>query len=700
MNRKLALALLVIAMMGAFLIVGCDGGGGGKGENTSETGDSSGDTGGNGGNNDTAVTELTDQKVYVNPDDTMLYSYTSDKGELFTYYGRRDKSGMPTVITMVEYGDTAGDLYLIYYDRTGLPAKVIAGDGTTLEFDYHLMEVEGVEIGLTAALPIARAMAVKEIDVTLTVPKDDGPAVTSAIVALDEEVLVAPDPMIAEILGKDLYGNIEIIIDKCGQLVRPDGEVWVLYRPQTYQGRTSLYPAIPMSAPGHYISRIPQASDNEITPENVEAMCKSFAEALGNACSVFDPKVVGPMQAELMMNPAAQTAICGAVAAEMSLVATPATGAVAGGACAALLAGGTVACNTIGKSPPGFNQPNYMDTLLCSRLDDVVEGFNSATGVKKAAVQAVADFSNSRMPSMSVPGDDRSIYTSPVQEMSTYEPYPDLYISASDPTIDDISTVPGAPNTGEDYTVTADMSCVSGLDLSITVTRDGAPLSYESRFGNTSEKRIAIGVPGNPPGSVDAIAVSVRDPLTNDLLVQKRMTVELGEDPGVPVGGEAFVASVDIPGENISFNPINRSALITQWITAQDAVGLVASEGNNEDSEFISITINPNVVNGPGTYTLSSGEGTAALILFATPEVTHANVAPYGGTNVYFNQTGGTFTITQWGTYIGDTVSGRFSARITGTRITGEDQNGYITTQEYTGEITGSFNLEIIRTSY
>jgi hypothetical protein len=178
------------------------------------------------------------------------------------------------------------------------------------------------------------------------------------------------------------------------------------------------------------------------------------------------------------------------------------------------------------------------------------------------------------------------------------------------------------------------------------------------------------------------------------------MTVELGEDPGVPVGGEAFVASVDIPGESISFNPINRSALITQWITAQDAVGLVASEGNNEDSEFISITINPNVVNGPGTYTLSSGEGTAALILFATPEVTHANVAPYGGTNVYFNQTGGTFTITQWGTYIGDTVSGRFSARITGTRITGEDSEGDFTTTDLVGEITGSFNLEIIRTRY
>jgi len=687
MWKRFLLVLLVVFMIFGFGFAGCDGGGGGDGDDTTET-DDSGDTG---DDDDATAPQLNERAVYVNPDDSRLYSYVSEDGELFTYYGRRDEAGMPTVITMLEYGDTAGDLYLIYYNRKGMPAKVIAGDGTTLEFDYHLKEVEGAEIGVTAALPIARAMAIKEIDVTLTVPEDDGPAVTSAFVSLDEEFLVAPDPRIAEMLEKDLYGNIEIIIDKCGQPVRPDGEVWVNYQES---GKTSHHPAFPMNDPGYYMSRIPR--EYFASPEDVKNTCKSFADALSTACSVFDPKVVGMPAYILMTNPGFQAAICGAVAVKMSAVGTPVLGSAAGAACGALLAGGTVTCNTLGKSIPG-DDANYMDTFLCDPAEEMLEGLNAYIDIDKVTIQAFADFSNTQAPSLFSPGESRlGVYASQKLEVSVWNSYPDLEISATDPTIDDISTVPGAPNSGDEYTVTADLSCVSGLDLLITVTRDGAPIV---RFEDASKKRISISVPGDPPGSVDAIVVSVREPITDYLLLKRRMTVELGEAPVVP-GGELFEASVNIPGKSIFFNPINRSALITQWTIGQDAVGIVASEGASADSEFISITINPGVVDGPGTYALSSDEARAATFLFASPAVKHANVGPYGGTNVYFHATGGTFTITQWGTRIGDTVGGRFSARMAGTRITGEDSGGNITSENLVGEITGSFNLEIIRTSY
>lgn len=673
MNKK---SVLIIAMLGAFLMIGCDGGGG--------------DGGGNGGDDDTSPPRLQNRTVYVNPDDSMLYSYTSEDGEEFTYYGRRDEAGKPQIITMVEYVDLSGERHFIYYDRNGLPAKVIDEQGTTLEFDYHLKVREMAETDLMAAYPIARA--VKEIDaigVTLTVPEDHGPAVTSAIVPLEDTTLVAPAPRIAEWYDKEL-GNLTIKVDQCGQPVHPKGEVWVIYQEP---GKTERHLAFPMSDPGYYMSRIPR--EYFASPEDAENTCKSFAEALSTACSVFDPKVVGVPGAILMSNPGFQAAVCGAVAVKISAMGTPIAGTAAGTACGALLAGGTITCNTLGKSIPG-DDFNYMDTFLCGQAEEMLEGLNAYFDIDKVTIQAFADFSNTQVPSLSVPGDRKQgVYASPKLEVSVWNAYPDLEISSSDPTIGEISTFPGTPDAGAPYTVTAEFNCASGMDLSITVTRDGA-LVYEDPFGDPSENRISIDVPGDPPGSVDTITISVIEPITEWVIAKKRLLVKLEESE--PPADEAFEASVNIPGESISFRPINSPALITRWIDQQDAVTIVAREGNTGESEFISITINPNVVNGPGTYALAYDmNATAAMFSFATPEIKHANVGhPIAGTNVYFLETGGTITITQWGTSLGDIVSGSFSAQITGTRITGENPNGGFTTEELNGVITGSFSLEII----
>ena len=134
-------------------------------------------------------------------------------------------------------------------------------------------------------------------------------------------------------------------------------------------------------------------------------------------------------------------------------------------------------------------------------------------------------------------------------------------------------------------------------------------------------------------------------------------------------------------------------------MTDQEAVSMVASEGSNQNDEYISITVNPSVVKSTGTYRFSQDIfATAGIFLFASPNLKHANVGPYANTNVTFNATDGQLEFTSYGTNYGDMITGSFATQISGVRITGTDSTGNYTSQTYTGAIIGTFNLELIPT--
>jgi hypothetical protein len=177
------------------------------------------------------------------------------------------------------------------------------------------------------------------------------------------------------------------------------------------------------------------------------------------------------------------------------------------------------------------------------------------------------------------------------------------------------------------------------------------------------------------------------------------VVVELQDRSDEASVNEAFEADADIPGVNVTFRPTIQTAIKSLWLTEQEAISLIASEGSSQNSEYISITINPNVVNGTGNYRFSPDiTATVAMFLFSSPALTHANVGPYGGTNVQFTAHDGYLEFESWGSNLGDIISGSFAVQVSGVQITGTDSNGSYTSRTHTGAIIGDFNLEVIPT--
>jgi len=162
-----------------------------------------------------------------------------------------------------------------------------------------------------------------------------------------------------------------------------------------------------------------------------------------------------------------------------------------------------------------------------------------------------------------------------------------------------------------------------------------------------------------------------------------------------------FEATFNIPGVNIVFNPDNALAIATLWANAQQTMAVVGSEGNAANSEHISITFNPNMVSGPGTYSVSSNLAeSAAIFLFSSPVLKNAAVgAPLGGIHVPFSAHAGSITINAWSTEVGSTIGGTFSTQVSGMQITGKEEKGGFISKEYNGTITGSFSVNIVKSS-
>jgi hypothetical protein len=65
------------------------------------------------------------------------------------------------------------------------------------------------------------------------------------------------------------------------------------------------------------------------------------------------------------------------------------------------------------------------------------------------------------------------------------------------------------------------------------------------------------------------------------------------------------------------------------------------------------------------------------------------------GSPVAFAATGGSVTLTRWGTALGDRLSGTFSASITGTRTIGLNASGESIEEALLGTMTGTFDVTI-----
>jgi hypothetical protein len=83
--------------------------------------------------------------------------------------------------------------------------------------------------------------------------------------------------------------------------------------------------------------------------------------------------------------------------------------------------------------------------------------------------------------------------------------YPVLSIEGVESSIDSVTKSPDFPESGKDYSVTADLSCVEGQFLSVSITRDGYSLTTSSVYSNAANGSISVGIPGQPAGVLDEV---------------------------------------------------------------------------------------------------------------------------------------------------------------------------------------------------
>jgi uncharacterized protein (TIGR02145 family) len=486
--------------------------------------------------NPIAPANIDNRTVYVNPDDAMLYSFSLDSGEHYTYYGHRDAAGLATVITLLDYIDAEGETYTIMYDDMGLPSMVNNEAGATLVFDYTLTEAPEAQ-GTGSSVRQSAGDGLMQIDaigVTIQTVSDGVSSEVRTVITPDEPVVVYRNHNSAEMRAAEPVGTVAVTIDKCGEAADPPaGSVKVGVRRLAHHA-PRYYPAYPTGRKGRFVSNVPYRSP-ETLPENTEAVCASFADALSSFCSVF-----GPLAKSVSLdNPAVQALFCLKVTAAVSLAALPA-GATAGKLCSVLLPAGTAACETMGWSPTGA--PQNLMQKLCGSLGDALKSIDAGSGLDTVLLQASVDFSaGSPVPLLGDPDDKPWVFTSQELAASAYAQYPDLDIGVSEPAIDQCATAPGAPKAGHGYVVSARLSCVAGMDISLSVTRDGAPLAQTTARGDADTQTVSLNVPGEPAGAVDGVRVTVSDPATGSPVARKEIAVTLTEDDENDPSGFATV---------------------------------------------------------------------------------------------------------------------------------------------------------------
>jgi hypothetical protein len=527
---------------------------------------------------------------------------------------------------MLNYIDAAGNTYVIFFNDQGLPAKVIDEQGTTIELEYVSSNISPQVSSENLALDDGLT-SYSSVSASVTTHSGDVPFGVQTSVEFDEPLVVSLDQAIVDENLMEPTGNVNINVAKCDEPVNPNGKVMVNFRGLS-SSFSQRYPAYPTSEPGRFVSWIPQRTPDPI-PATLEEICTAFADKIDAVCKVFNPVAAGP-GAILLANPGFQAALCGEITIAVSLAATPAAGATAGAVCGALLIGGTITCNTLGWSfpwLPPIPESQNITQQLCGQVEEALNSFDSALGLDKVVIQAVADFSEG-MAAIGAPGENTGVFASEEKEVMAIGPFPDLNINALVPTIDNF-TAPFSPEYGEGYTATADLSCVLGADMSILVSRDGSPLTAETGFGTTQKDSISVDVPADPSGKVDILEVSALNVATNKS-VSKKFSVVFKVPPTIVIVTATDSAAAE-PSDTGAFT-ITRTGNISEELTvyfaftgsaAQDADYVASSAVNttsitipaDAESAVVIITpINDEDEEDPETVTMTINENSAYTV--------------------------------------------------------------------------------------
>jgi len=267
-------------------------------------------------------------------------------------------------------------------------------------------------------------------------------------------------------------------------------------------------------------------------------MCDSFASLVSGVCNVTNPNVTSAATAKMFSDPAFYVPMCTALAIKAGpgfVFVEP--------LCIGIFSSGNAICNTIGMDAkpkegwyniPDIDRDNVAQAYICPNIEGVLNAYDSVHDLDPPehhkTIQAVAYFDASDESKVGISGQQDIIISDPI--------YPDLSIEATEISIDSFTTSPDIPESGKGYSVTADLSCVEGQFLSISVTRDDHSLKASSVYSNAANGSINVDIPGEPEGVIDEVKVSSLDPSTGNVTSEKlfkinlKVTNDVPDDPG------------------------------------------------------------------------------------------------------------------------------------------------------------------------
>lgn len=162
--------------------------------------------------------------------------------------------------------------------------------------------------------------------------------------------------------------------------------------------------------------------------------------------------------------------------------------------------------------------------------------------------------------------------------------------------------------------------------------------------------------------------------------------------------GGSFTASVSITGYTLSFSPTTALASnqgsIGGAFNVDSLPAIESIEGSGLSGEVVAFLFDRRQIFGAGSLSFGTSDsvfGTQAaevVLTYSGPDITHAD----NGADVVFDSTGGSVTLTSYGTSVGDRLTGSYLANISGTRRTNAAGTQSAT---LTGTVSGSFDLEI-----
>lgn len=229
----------------------------------------------------------------------------------------------------------------------------------------------------------------------------------------------------------------------------------------------------------------------------------------------------------------------------------------------------------------------------------------------------------------------------------------------------------------------------------------------ETRIFTDEERRNGVNFPWESPSDIDDKVTAsdgternrypLRDPRVHADNGGTIFPTVLHQAPCLDTDG-TFTARVSVDGGTTSYAPDSVAAFRSVWLGSQSTVSIATAAGADANAEFLSITLNPNVVRGPGTYSISSdANASAAIILYGTPSVRHARIgADSDGFNAPLSAVSGTLTLAEFSQNVGGILRGSFSVGLFGAQITGRDDQGEITTTTHSGSAEGAFELPVI----